>query len=222
MSAHPSYLELDLAVLGAADAATAAHVETCERCRAHLGRAQQPLPLPEWARALGQERRSRWPSWVRAPKLVGLFALAATAAFLVIARPRPAGREELGAKGSPSVAVYVKRGAGVSLWDGRAQLSPGDSVQLKVAPEEFRRIAVASLEAGALTELYAGPLAVRQTSLLPQSWTLDARPGREVLLLVFSQAPLSSAELQAALVQLPRTRERWATLLELPKNGGEQ
>jgi len=48
----------------------------------------------------------------------------------------------------------------------------------------------------------------------------DAQP--EVLLVAFSRSPLGKAGQEAALATLPRTREIWATRLQLVKKGGNR
>jgi hypothetical protein len=137
----------------------------------------------------------------------------------MIKTPRPG---ELGAKGAPSVAIYVKRGEVVSLWDGRAAFAPGDALRLKISPQGFDRVAVASLQGDNVTELYAGLVSARGESVLPPSWTLDAAPGPDALLLVFSHAPLSEDGLRQVAERLPRTKEIWATRLTLTRSGGDQ
>lgn len=219
MSSHPSFLELDRHALGVGVPATADHVTGCSQCQAHLQKLEQQLPVPAWAHDVSRSRRFRW---LGAPQLVALGACAAAVAVAVAVLPRPHAEGEIGVKGNPSVAVYIKRGERVSLWDGRSPLRAGDSVQLKVAPEGFRRVVVASIEGGAAKELYAGPVAARDATLLPESWTLDAAPGPEALLVVFSNTPLSPDELNSALARLPRTRELWTTRLPLTKMGGNR
>jgi len=219
MSDHPSFLQLDRHALGVGVAATADHVKGCAQCQAHLEKCEQPLSVPAWARDLSRPRRFRW---LGAPQLAAFGACAAAVAIAVALWPRPHAEGEIGVKGNPSVAVYMKRGEHVSLWDGRTPLRAGDSVQLKVAPEGFGRVAVASIEGGAAKELYAGPVASRDATLLPQSWTLDAAPGPEALLIVFSNAPLSADQLRSALARLPRTPELWTTRLTLTKVGANR
>jgi RNA polymerase sigma-70 factor (ECF subfamily) len=98
----------------------------------------------------------------------------------------------------------------------------GDALRLKISPHGFGRVAVASLEGDTITELYAAPVNARGESVLPPSWTLDSASGPEVLLLVFSQTPLSEEGLRRAAAGLPRTSEVWATRLSLTKSGGDR
>ena len=60
-------------------------------------------------------------------------------------------------------------------------------------------------------ELYAGEVSARGETTLPRSWTVDANPGPEVMLIVFSRAPLSPSEMRTARDHLPRTARLWAT-----------
>ena len=216
MSEHPSLLALDRFALDRKDPAVAAHVAACARCADHLQRVAEPPPPPPWLRGLEQPggKRPRAISWWHRWSLVCAGVLAVGGgAFLL------RGREPLdvGAKGMPSIAVYIKRGDAVSLWDGASAVRAGDAVQLKIAATGYARVTVAAAGVGDLTELYAGPAA--SDGLIPQSWTIDDAPGSEVLLVAFSQSPLSKDRQEAALATLPRTREIWATRLELSKRG---
>ena len=213
MSGHPSFLQLDRHALGAGDGTTARHLEACAECRAHLGRLGQPVSPPEWVRALEDQPRSRWLRW---PQLAALGALACAAVVFAML-PGRRDPEDLGRKGSPSVAVYVKRGERVSLWDGSAPFRAGDGLQLRVMPSGFPHATVASVEGASLRRLYSASVPPEGTTLLPLSFTLDAAPGPEVLLLVFSAGEPSDHELKNALVELPRGRRQWATRLTLAK-----
>ncbi len=219
MSAHPSMLQLDSMSLGGGDASTAAHVKGCARCAAHMARVQQALPVPAWVRELGPPRRGRlrsW-SWLYRWSVVAAVVLVAGGGVLLGVKPWNADQFDRGAKGTPSIAVYIKRDGAVSLWDGQAPVQAGDAVQLKVAAEGYSRVTVSTVQDGTLTQLYAGPAAA--DSLLPRSWTVDDAPGPEVLLVAFSRSPLTKAGQQAALATLPRTREVWATRLQFVKKG---
>jgi hypothetical protein len=218
VTAHPSTLQLDALALGADDPKAAAHVRDCARCAAHVTRVQQTLPVPAWVRELGAFRRGKW-SWLHRLAIAGVVVLFA-AGVLVQRKPWNVHQIDRGAKGTPSVAVYIKRQGTVSLWDGQAPVQAGDGVQLKVAPRGYVRVTVSTLQGGTLTELYQGPTAGE--TLLPRSWTVDDAPGPEVLLIAFSRSPLSKAGQEAALATLPRTAEIWATRLRLEKKGQDR
>src|SRR5439155_8785211 len=148
MNGHPSFLELDRLALGSADPQAAAHIESCETCRAQVSRVQQAPPVPAWVGNLGSAKSSRRTWWAGS---VG--ALAAIALVLIVATPRRGRNGDPGAKGAPSVAVYVKRGDVVSLWDGHAPFASGDALRLKISPQGFGRVAVASVQGDTITEL---------------------------------------------------------------------
>jgi len=221
VTAHPSMLQLDALSIGAADPATAAHVQACARCAAHIARVQQSLPVPAWVRELGASprRRIRGWSWLHRWSMVGVTVLFA-GAVLLRTQPWNSDHVDRRAKGAPSIAVYIKHQGSVSLWDGQAPVQPGDAVQLKVAPEGYPRVTVSALQDGTLTPLYEGTAAGE--TLLPRSWTLDDAPGPEVLLIAFSRSPLTKAGQEAALATLPRTSEVWATRLQLVKKGADR
>ena len=214
---HPSYLQLDEHALGRLDPAITAHAAGCARCGAHLHVLAGPVAIPAWVKALqGESPGPRW--W----SLKGLFAVstlaAAAAALLVASPPRPA-HEETTPKGSPTVAVYVKAGSAVSLWNGVSPLQAGDAVQLKVRPEGFSRVTVASVEAGEAREVYQGAVLSKGVSLLPVAFTLEG-PARDLrLLLIFSRQPVAPEELKRALDEPRRDRDQWTTLLDLTRGG---
>jgi len=215
-------LQLDAASLGKGDASTAAHLEGCARCAAHLARVQQALPVPAWVRELGPSqpgRPRRW-WWLYRWSLLAAVVLVAGGGVFLGVKPWEADQFDRGAKGTPSIAVYIKRDGAVSLWDGQAPVQAGDAVQLKVAAKGYSRVTVAALQEGTLTQLYAGPAAGE--ALLPRSWTVDDAPGPEILLVAFSRSPLTKAGQEAALATLPRTREVWATRLQLVKKSGDR
>lgn len=215
MSAHPSFLRLDRLALGADDREAAAHATSCSGCAAHLERCAQRLSVPGWAGALAHPRRTRW--W-RSPHLVAIGGMAALAVVVAIG-PRLAPREGVSSKGSPAVAVYVKRGERVVLWNGVQPLHAGDSVQLRVQPAGFAHVTVGAVEGTTVHELYRAESAGNSTLLVAQAFTLDGASPDERLLVVFSQSPLSDRDLHDAREKLPRDARLWATLLDLTKAG---
>jgi hypothetical protein len=217
-ASHPSYLALDRHALGLRSVETAAHLETCARCKGHLGALAQPEKIPAWARALERAPQPGLFARMRAKILIGSFALAtAAAAVLVVARPTPASYE--GSKGAPSVAVYVKHGEKISLWDGRAPLQAGDAIRLKVMGAGYSHLSVELLEGAKRTALYEGGVADHGETVLPNSWAFDDWAGPEHLLIVFSNSALGNAELELAAQQHPRTQQLWSTLLVFNKAG---
>ena len=204
---HPSFLQLDRFALGSGDAEISEHLRDCQPCNAHFGRSSLPVAMPAWARELPKPRRWRW-------TLLAL-SLSTAAAVAVVVVPR--GHSEVTAKGNPSVAVYLRRGEHVSLWDGVQPLQPGDAVQLKVQTFGYSRITVGSIESGKVQTLYEGVAQADAATLLPQAFTLDGANHDEALLVVFSREPLSQDELRAARESQRRDSRQWTTVLELTK-----
>lgn len=217
MSPHPSFLQLDRLALGAADPQVAAHVASCDSCRAHLGRLEQPVPLPAWVREAAETPRR--PRWLRlfAP---GLGLVAAAAAVLLVVQSRAVGPAYDGTKGAPTVGIYIERAGQVSLWNGVQPLRPGDRIELKVAPDGYRHLTVAGLDHQSPVQLYQGTVAPTGETTLPRSFRLDDSPGDEQLLVLFSDAPVTGAELREVFAHPPRSKSRWAVLLVLPKMAG--
>ncbi|HEX4382217.1 MAG TPA: hypothetical protein VH083_04685 [Myxococcales bacterium] len=205
MVSHPSYLQLDLLALGDASPEVAAHAEACGACGAHLGRLAVPVAVP---RELPRPKSRKW--------LWSLLALSLSSAAAVTVVVLPRRHPEVTAKGSPSVAVYLRRGGQVSLWDGVHPLQAGDAVQLKVQSFGYSRITVGAVESKQVQTLYEGEAQPGTATLLPQAFTLDGSGG-DALLVVFSRAPLSPEDLRAARESLRRDEELWTTVLDLTK-----
>lgn len=208
---HPSLLQLDRFALGQEEPSLAAHLEECTVCAAHVGRCQQPVPVPAWVREIKQPRKPLWLRWIALGTL-------ATAALAIAVLPR--GNYEVTAKGTPSLAVYLRRGERISLWDGVQPLQPGDAVQLKLQAAGFARVTVGSIDGGEVHSLYEGATSPNAATLLPDAFTLDASARDESLLVVFSQRPVTLEELRAARAGQPRDARLWTTVLDLTKGGG--
>lgn len=217
---HPSYFALDRFALGEPDETTRSHVAACPRCAEYVESVQPteaPMPL-----ALHRKRRSP-----RAAIALGLLVpLVAAAAALFYVRSSPP--EEVaaiprhdpyvGVRGTPAIGVYVRRGNAISLWDGNATFSPGDTIRVKVIPEGFEHVRVFAVENGRANELYSGRLVLDDAgeSLLPPAWQLDAEPGSETIVVVLGRGP--AAELSnETLARDSDGTSLWVRRFVLPK-----
>jgi hypothetical protein len=174
--------------------------------------------VPSWVSALADEPRRpsplpRWASW-------GVGALAALLA-LVLWVPR--GPEEtrsplsgIRAKGGPAMALYVKHGDSVRLWDGMSPVASGDLLRLKVMPEGFTWLTVAAAEGTSWQVLHEGPLSAQGETLLPTSWRVEPGEQPERLLVVLAHEPLPSDSLSRLDAEAPRTDDVWVFPLTLP------
>ncbi len=220
---HPSYLELDRLALGEPpDERLREHVASCARCKAHLENARRAGPVPAWVgnldRRAPRRARTRW-LWA------GGFASAAAAAALLVVFTRTTTNESgsgyTTVKGSASVAVHIKRGNRVSLWDGHSRVMPADALRLEVVPDGHRYVAVFAERVvdGNVrhAELYAGPLPDSDdATVLPKAWKVDAEPGPETIIVVMSNAPVSEDELRQGTRQLLR-KGAWVRRLTFEK-----
>jgi hypothetical protein len=210
---HPSFLELDRGALGAMSEEQRRHLDACPTCSAYVARLQQPLPIPAWVRE--EAARSRPAAGMRS-WLGALAALAAAASVLAVAFPAREPRVQV--KGQASVALYLKRGEQISLWDGRSPVRPGDLLRLKVVPEEQEHVLVAAAAAsGELKVLYQGAVAPRCEALLPESWRVDETAEPETLVIALSAKRLDVEALRRALASSARTPDLWTTVLTLHK-----
>jgi hypothetical protein len=217
---HPSFLELDRAALGLRSPALEQHLQGCAECGAYLARVTRAEPIPAWVQAPRPDRRRAWPRWGWP-----VLATAALASVLLVVLPGTPPREGSGyvaPKSAPAVAVYIKRGDQVFLWDGQAPLVPEDRIRLQVASETHRYVTVAARSEGGAAEwtvLYEGALSTdAPETALPASWRVDAAGGEEVLRVLFSTEPLSEARAAELFPAAPRTETLWTTELRLPKS----
>jgi hypothetical protein len=197
-----------------------AHLEGCPRCAARLAgieeaRAQYlaQAPAQELARramarfpvsaSLG-ERLGRWFS----PRSAGLGLGLAAAAALAFIWLRPGAEDSppsaIRLKGGPSLRVFVKRGqATVELTDG-AEVASGDQLAFAYTLPEPRHLVLLGGDRSETMTVYfsssetaSGPLAAGRAQL-PVGVELDAHPGEERLVAVFSPSPLDEAAVRRA------------------------
>jgi hypothetical protein len=188
---HPSFLALDGLRLGVPDAALDAHLAGCARCRGYvqaLGEAPAP---PAWLEGVPAPA-------TRAPRRpwMALSLAFAAAAVLVVALPRAWRPPDAGVreKGAPVLAVHLKRGAAVFVWDGRTPLREGDRVRLEVHGAAYRFVSVATAGAAGAgpAVMYAGPLAAQGATLLPMSFRVSGAGDEEVLDVLLAKAPIAA------------------------------
>lgn len=179
------------------------HVRSCAACRSRLEEARgaraaflQANPPEIRARQLlaPGPRPARW-GW-----LAPLVLAPALAALLLVLRPWEASREpqpEVLLKGGALVTFEVQRAGARSGWQGRSgdRLRAGDAIRIRVDPPGPAHVTVLAVDhAGAVTRLMdvraPGPTA------LPRSLVLDDAPEPEQILVVFSEAPVATEELQ--------------------------
>lgn len=225
---HPSFLELDRAALGLRSAALEQHLETCSECGAYLGRVTQAEPVPAWTRALAADapvgRRAGWRRWGWP-----LLATAALASAVLVVLPLPSGEvvdDYVASKGLPAVAVHIKRGEQVFLWDGESLLEPEDRIQLRVASAGYRYVVVFTPGAGTFKKgsgvLYEGPLSDGPETVLPVSWRVDAAGGEERLSLLLSTQPLPHTKAADGVSKASGPNKVWSTQLRLRKRMPQQ
>ncbi|MBJ6759138.1 hypothetical protein JGU66_00095 [Myxococcaceae bacterium JPH2] len=220
---HPSFLELDRAALGLRSPSLEQHLETCTGCRAYLSRVKQSEPVPAWARALDTDRRAdervAWTRW--AWPLLATAALVAGLYVIIPGHLSEAAPTFVATKGAPAVAVYIKRGEQVFLWDGQAPLAPDDRLQLQVVAGEHHHITVAvQAPEGpeAWTVLYEGPVSPGQEMAVPMSLRVDATEGEERIRLLFSEEALPEPQAVEHLSEASTTATLWTTELRFRKS----
>jgi len=196
---HPSYLALDRASLGESTPEVGAHLEGCAACRSYIASLGEPAPAGGFVvvqRVLRRQQQARRRTWGALPLAAAACGLVA---FLKLGH-RPFGPGQpptatsvpyVGEKGFLSVWIYVRHGSNTQLWDGKRSVFVGDRLRLKVDPARFHRVEVYSVkDPDEPALLYAGSVAPGQSATLPDAWEVDAEPGSERLVVVFSNEPV--------------------------------
>jgi hypothetical protein len=191
---HPSFFALDQhALLPNSD--IAAHLASCESCRAHVASVQQTLPIPGW---LSQKpRRAPWLRWLAVAPVLALLAI-----FVVPSSTQP--------KGAPGVTVWVRSGQDVSRWDGAKSLHPGDAVRLELSGLGYPHGTVVGRDGKVL---FHAPEPGKAT--MTPAWELDTEPGDETLTVIYSHEPLAAGEFPGLLGR--RDTKVWTIQLVLKK-----
>ncbi len=220
MSTHLTQAQLDLLVLssGPTADATQAHLQTCERCATRLAalRADQErfaqFVFPRTVAAV--EARVQSPSFFERFRLkLWLPAAGVATALAVVAASQLTGGTQteddlyVGIKGAPTLEVWAARGTGGAFaLSPEVPLQPDDRIRFVVNPAGSRFVLIASRDgAGAFTVYYpfgatqSGAVEANTRAELPGSVQLDATLGAEQLYAIFSDRPLTSAEVEAAL-----------------------
>jgi hypothetical protein len=242
---HPSFLALDRAALGSRTDALSRHLAGCERCSGHvesIALAAAAPDMPRLARAAAPRGRPLRHRPARA--WLSAATAAATVAIVVVAwlgrgrddgvdrgdrsDGRPTERVATPAarasgfdtrKGARAVGVYVLRGRRTFLWNGSEPIAPGDTIRLKLVPEQMTQVHVFSVTGpgGNLVLLHRADIAPGRDAPLGTAWKVDAAGDREVLIVVLSARRLSLARAEAAARSGGMGDEIWVTRLALPK-----
>jgi len=181
------------------------HIEGCASCRgqlealtasrdAFLRARPAEIFLRQVDRRAAAAPRRRW--WVTA-----LAACVPLLAVLVLV-PRLTGEDGVRFKGEGFRVVASRSGGAPELLASDALVHPGDALRFAYESPEAGHLLVLELDGrGAASVFYpygsdrSAPLAAGQREFLPGSVVLDAAPGPEWLLAVFSPGPLEAAPL---------------------------
>ncbi len=203
MSPHPSPFALDtFHVDSTAQPKLAEHITACAQCQDYLGSYPSVAMTPSIAQLRATPRRSRW-WWAM---------LAAPAMASVLFFTVPSTENGIRAKGLPSVAVYVKHGADVALWDGERSIAAGDSLRLRVTGAGYHFVAVEDAQGDVL---YQGDIGAEL--LLPVSFAADAAGDEEKLVVILTSKNATPETMDKARTTPLRGATVWSTILVLPK-----
>jgi hypothetical protein len=225
---HLSSETIDLLLLSALSAPETndakAHLDGCEQCRGRwqsLNADKQRFEQFVFARTLPkvEERvaQARGGVFERFKVKVWLPAFGLAAALGVVALTGPGTQTEddvyVGLKGSPQVEVYAVRGAGQAFAvNAGAELQPKDRIRFVVNPSGAKHVLVVSRDGAGVFSVYhpfggtqSQPVTGGQVQLeLPGSVELDDTLGAEVLVVAFSEDPVTVDAVRAAMEANPR------------------
>ncbi len=184
-----------------------AHVPACAECRAyvasleHGGEAFLALRPPEqFLRKL--ERREATAAASRRPWLFGIgAALVAGLAFFVVQPPDTS--SGVRTKGAPFGVVYLRHGADTPQVVGPdARLQAGDALRFFYEAPQPGHLLVIDLDSTGKASVFVPfdgthslPISAGSKEMLPGSVVLDAAPGEEWLVAVYSKGRLEAAPL---------------------------
>lgn len=219
-SGHPSALalhEYQLSLLAPAEAERVGqHLASCELCRGDLSNLvtdqkrfeREVFPQTREAVVRGAAPRRRWRL---ALPSVGL-AVAAAAAWLLVARPVDRDDDILRPKGASTLAIFAARQQGVlPVEDGKTVLRPGDRIRFVLWPSGLRHVLIASVDGTGKATVYhpfggqkSAPLPEGMRVEVPGSIQLDDRPGPERVFAVLAPDPFAAGVVVRALERLAR------------------
>lgn len=225
MSVHVSPLSLEHMRMGslppAAQAELELHLEQCPRCQA----LQQELHgyhadfgavrEPAWVQIqndLEQARRRRpfrWALWGLGAAVPAL----AAAMLLLMVQPAPMDDSGVRTKGDPIVEIVIRRGHAVMPAASGSTVKPGDQVGFLTTAAGWEHVMILGRDSTGTITTYLAPegrsaaTSSQARTRLPLAIELDATPGAEELLVLFSRQPLLASDVRA----------RWAAKLPWPE-----
>jgi hypothetical protein len=215
MTEHLSSWAIDRISLGHEPSVeVAAHVASCERCRADQERARAARTrflsqvLPRTLPAIERQRRPRW--LIRLGMVLAPLAVAGV--LLVVWSRQHQPRDPLGGdriKGTAALQMYAQQGEHVVAVRDGTRLAPGDRVRFVVEPAGMRYLLIASIDAAGAATVYVPYGGAQSMTLeaaprveLPGSIVLDAALGPERVFALFSAEPLAADTVVQALAAI--------------------
>jgi hypothetical protein len=213
---------------GGASPELAAHVAGCDRCRTRGAArvARQEEFRAEMSPAVWRAIEGRIPSrpWWRRRWVMPALTATVVAAVLLVAHLDPdAGNRGsyVGTKGAPSVEIICRRGAETASLAPGAAVAPGDELRFRplASPPDARYLMIGSVDgSGRFAPFYPARADGESVALppagapLPGGIRIDATPGPERLVVLWSAAPVSAA---AVAPVAEAAAERLAPILEI-------
>jgi len=208
VTGHPSLLVIDaLAARRLDDAEAAAHIASCDRCRADLEAAEAACArftrdvFPRTVANIRERRRWKLGLAMVAP------VLAAAALAIWLLRPHDPD-DDIRVKGALTFQVFAKRGAAIISVRDATRLAPGDQIRFVVGCGAPAYLLVASIDGAGRATIYhpyGGTRSARAEAApteLPGSIVLDDAPGPERVFALVSETPLETTVVERALVEL--------------------
>lgn len=219
MRAHPSELTwtrmLDGALSPFQRLRLALHLRGCEKCRAQRqGLLSEQAAFQTAPERAGEMARlvSRFGGRASPPRFLGSLAWAAAglaaagAAVLLVWSRGDAGDDELRPKGAALFEVISNRGSEVAPL--RQRCRPGDALRARIRTDHAYVLIVGIDPEAKVTALY--PMGGERSAeasggevLTPGSWVLDAAPGQERFVALFSDRSLPLEEVRRAIEAAP-------------------
>lgn len=186
---HPSFLQIDkYYVESRSNPLLGEDVDDYEKYHQHIEALNEPIPIPDWVYDLNKLEKGETSYWSTRWFLSASMVAVASVCLGLLVQPVII-KDEIQystTRGGPSVVIYFQRDDHTKLWDGLSPFVNGDSIRLKILPDNYQYIAVLSGK----QVLYNKRVIPFRENLLPKAWSIDGQDTEEKLKIILGEHPI--------------------------------